>query len=97
MTESAIWSRPEGVRLPCWVRGARAPSKGCCYSRVARAAALRPLAIQVILPDWVVVSDEEALDFLLMMGNDVRDVCGVLSPGNGLGPICGQGIPTTVP
>jgi dihydrodipicolinate synthase/N-acetylneuraminate lyase len=34
---------------------------------VARAAALRPLAIQVILPDWVVVSDEEALDFLLMM------------------------------
>jgi dihydrodipicolinate synthase/N-acetylneuraminate lyase len=35
--------------------------------RVARAAALRPLAIQVILPDWVTVSDAEALDFLMMM------------------------------
>lgn len=35
--------------------------------RVARAVALRPRAIQVILPDWVAVSDGEAADFLMMM------------------------------
>jgi dihydrodipicolinate synthase/N-acetylneuraminate lyase len=35
--------------------------------RVARGAALRPLAIQVILPDWVTLSDAEAVDFLHMM------------------------------
>ena len=35
--------------------------------RVARAVGLRPAAIQVILPDWVTVSDAEAVDFLAMM------------------------------
>ena len=35
--------------------------------RVARAVGLRPAAIQVILPDWVMVSDAEAVDFLAMM------------------------------
>jgi dihydrodipicolinate synthase/N-acetylneuraminate lyase len=36
-------------------------------NRVARAATLGPRAIQVILPDWVTVSDAEAQDALLMM------------------------------
>ncbi len=35
--------------------------------RVARATALQPHAIQVILPDWVAVTDAEAIDFLQMM------------------------------
>ncbi|NBX63062.1 MAG: dihydrodipicolinate synthase family protein [Betaproteobacteria bacterium] len=47
---------------------------GACHTdplvsagRVARAAALRPSAIQVILPDWVTVTDAEAVDFMAMM------------------------------
>jgi dihydrodipicolinate synthase/N-acetylneuraminate lyase len=34
--------------------------------RIRRAAALRPSAIQIILPDWVPVTDEEAVDFLTL-------------------------------
>ncbi|MBM6593638.1 dihydrodipicolinate synthase family protein [Microvirga pudoricolor] len=34
------------------------------FSRIRRAAALEPAAIQVILPDWVPVKDEEAASFL---------------------------------
>jgi dihydrodipicolinate synthase/N-acetylneuraminate lyase len=44
---------------------------GACHTdpsvslgRIRRAAALRPRAIQVILPDWVPLADEEAIDFL---------------------------------
>lgn len=35
--------------------------------RVGRAARLQPAAIQIILPDWWPVTDEEAADFLAMM------------------------------
>ena len=46
---------------------------GACHTdpslslgRIRRAVALRPSGIQVILPDWVPVTDEEAIDFLAM-------------------------------
>jgi dihydrodipicolinate synthase/N-acetylneuraminate lyase len=46
---------------------------GACHTdpsvslgRVRRAASLQPRAIQVILPDWVPVTDEEAIEFLRM-------------------------------
>ena len=46
---------------------------GACHTdpsvslgRIRRAAALRPRAIQVILPDWVPLTDEEAIDFLAL-------------------------------
>lgn len=42
--------------------------------RVARAAAVRPRAIQVILPDWVAVTDAEAVDFLSMMSERAAGV-----------------------
>lgn len=42
--------------------------------RVARAVALAPRAIQVILPDWVALSDGEAIDFLMMMREAARGI-----------------------
>ncbi len=35
-----------------------------CWNRVRRSTLLKPLAIQVILPDWWPVMDQEAIDFL---------------------------------
>ncbi|MBP0578016.1 dihydrodipicolinate synthase family protein [Labrys sp. LIt4] len=42
--------------------------------RVRRAAGLQPAAIQVILPDWWPVTDEEAIDFLAMMAEAAREL-----------------------
>lgn len=44
--------------------GASHPTPQVSLARVRRAAALAPGAIQVILPDWLPVSDDEAADFL---------------------------------
>lgn len=44
--------------------GASHASPQTMLSRVRRAAALHPVAIQVILPDWTPVNDEEAIAFL---------------------------------
>ncbi|MGN8112792.1 dihydrodipicolinate synthase family protein [Labrys sp. 22185] len=40
--------------------------------RVRRATGLQPAAIQIILPDWWPVTDEEAIDFLAMMAEAAR-------------------------
>jgi dihydrodipicolinate synthase/N-acetylneuraminate lyase len=58
--------------LASWCRRARTRFViGACHgdpptalSRIRRAASLEPAAIQVILPDWVAVTDDEAADFL---------------------------------
>ncbi|OCC01358.1 dihydrodipicolinate synthase family protein, partial [Labrys sp. WJW] len=42
--------------------------------RVRRAVGLQPAAIQVILPDWWPVTDEEAIDFLAMMAAAAREL-----------------------
>jgi dihydrodipicolinate synthase/N-acetylneuraminate lyase len=54
--------------------GACHPDPTVSASRVLRAAALKPAAIQVILPDWWPVSDAEAIDFLQMMTEAARGV-----------------------
>lgn len=47
-----------------FVIGACQPDPHIALLRVARASALKPLAIQLILPDWWPVTDLEAIDFL---------------------------------
>ena len=49
-----------------FVIGACQPDPSLACERVARAAALGPSAIQVILPDWWPVRNDEATDFLAM-------------------------------
>jgi len=50
-----------------FVIGACQPDPSIARERVRRAAALAPMAIQVILPDWWPVTDAEAVDFLQLM------------------------------
>ncbi|CAH1660212.1 hypothetical protein CHELA1G11_12601 [Hyphomicrobiales bacterium] len=52
---------------------------GACHSdpmvsrqRVARAVALKPRAIQVILPDWWPLTDAEAVDYLALIAEEAR-------------------------
>jgi dihydrodipicolinate synthase/N-acetylneuraminate lyase len=47
-----------------FVIGACQPDARIMLERVRRSALLKPLAIQVILPDWWPVTDQEAIDFL---------------------------------
>ena len=47
-----------------FVIGACQPDPTIMLNRVRRAATLGPAAIQVILPDWWPLTDEEAIDFL---------------------------------
>lgn len=47
-----------------FVIGACQPDPTIMLERVRRATLLRPVAIQVILPDWWPVTDQEAIDFL---------------------------------
>lgn len=49
-----------------FVIGACHPDPSVSCNRIRRAARLAPDAIQVILPDWVPVTDSEAVDFLSM-------------------------------
>lgn len=55
--------RCEKAGVPFQV-GASHMSPQICLERVKRAAELKPGAIQVILPDWFPVTDEEAVSFL---------------------------------
>lgn len=50
-----------------FVIGACQPDPALACERVSRAAALRPAGIQVILPDWWPVRNDEATDFLSMV------------------------------
>lgn len=50
-----------------FVIGACQPDPALACERVAQAAALSPAGIQVILPDWWPVNDEEATDFLALV------------------------------
>ncbi|HET8728369.1 MAG TPA: dihydrodipicolinate synthase family protein [Alphaproteobacteria bacterium] len=52
-----------------FVIGACQTDPSVSRERVRRAAALRPAAIQVVLPDWWPVTDDEAVDFLRLVAN----------------------------
>lgn len=54
--------------------GASHPSAQLQLDRVRRAAALDPGAIQVILPDWLPLNDQEVLDFLRRTADTAGDV-----------------------
>jgi dihydrodipicolinate synthase/N-acetylneuraminate lyase len=54
--------------------GASHPSAQVQLSRVRRAAALRPGAIQVIVPDWLPLNPHEVLDFLRQTADAAGDV-----------------------
>jgi dihydrodipicolinate synthase/N-acetylneuraminate lyase len=54
--------------------GASHPSAQLQLSRVRRAAALRPGAIQVIVPDWLPLNAHEILDFLRRTAEAAGDV-----------------------
>ncbi|MBS7698878.1 MULTISPECIES: dihydrodipicolinate synthase family protein [unclassified Chelatococcus] len=54
---------------------------GACHSdpmvsrqRVGRAVALKPCAIQIILPDWWPLTDAEAVDYLALIADEARGV-----------------------
>lgn len=57
-----------------FVIGACQPDPTVSLARVRRAAALHPAAIQVILPDWVPVTEPEATIFLEMAAEAASDV-----------------------
>jgi 4-hydroxy-tetrahydrodipicolinate synthase len=54
--------------------GASHPSPIISLERVKRAVALKPDAIQVILPDWVTVTDNEMLDYLHKLADTAGDI-----------------------
>lgn len=54
--------------------GASHPSAQIQLSRVRRAAALQPGAIQVIVPDWLPLNAHEVLDFLRRTADTAGDV-----------------------
>ncbi|WP_238155225.1 dihydrodipicolinate synthase family protein [Kribbella soli] len=54
--------------------GASHPSAQVQLSRVRRAAALQPGAIQVIVPDWLPLNAHEVLDFLRRTADTAGDV-----------------------
>jgi len=58
-----IAHRCEAASMPFQI-GASHMSPQTCLDRVRRAHRYRPSAVQVILPDWFPVSDEEAIAFL---------------------------------
>lgn len=57
-----------------FVIGACQPDPSLSRERVRSAGGLEPAAIQVILPDWWPVTDEEAVDFLHLMAEAAGDV-----------------------
>ncbi|GAB3909452.1 dihydrodipicolinate synthase family protein [Mucilaginibacter boryungensis] len=54
--------------------GASHPSPIISLERLKRAVALKPDAIQIILPDWVTVTDSEMLDYLHTMADVAGDI-----------------------
>ncbi|WP_460661534.1 dihydrodipicolinate synthase family protein [Kribbella swartbergensis] len=54
--------------------GAGHPSAQLQLERVRRAAELEPGAVQVILPDWLPLNDQESLDFLRRVADTAADV-----------------------
>jgi dihydrodipicolinate synthase/N-acetylneuraminate lyase len=61
--QSMLAERCAKAGMP-FVIGACQPDATIMLDRVRRATSFRPMAIQVILPDWWPLSDLEALDFL---------------------------------
>ncbi|WP_283193451.1 dihydrodipicolinate synthase family protein [Rhizobium sp. AN80A] len=61
--QEILASRCQAAGMP-FVIGACQPAPVIMLSRLRRAVLLKPLAIQVILPDWWPVTDLEAIDFL---------------------------------
>jgi dihydrodipicolinate synthase/N-acetylneuraminate lyase len=57
-----------------FVIGACQPDPALTLTRVRRAAGLRPLAIQVILPDWWPLSNVEAIDYLQRISDEARGI-----------------------
>jgi 4-hydroxy-tetrahydrodipicolinate synthase len=54
--------------------GASHPSPVICLERVKRAVALQPDAIQVILPDWVTVTDAELVKYLQKLAQAAGEI-----------------------
>ncbi|NED94824.1 dihydrodipicolinate synthase family protein [Phytoactinopolyspora alkaliphila] len=54
--------------------GATHPSAQLCLDRVRRARAVAPGAIQVILPDWLPLSDDECLAFVSRVAEEAAPV-----------------------
>jgi 4-hydroxy-tetrahydrodipicolinate synthase len=54
--------------------GASHPSPIISLNRLKRAAALKPDAIQFILPDWLTVTDNEMLDYLHKLTDAANDI-----------------------
>jgi dihydrodipicolinate synthase/N-acetylneuraminate lyase len=61
--QELLTSRCQAAAMP-FVIGACQPAPVVMLSRLRRAAGLRPMAIQVILPDWWPLTNLEAIDFL---------------------------------
>lgn len=54
--------------------GTSHPSPIISLARLKRAVALKPDAIQVILPDWVTVTDDELINYLQRMAAEAGDI-----------------------
>ncbi|MFF2849225.1 dihydrodipicolinate synthase family protein [Streptomyces sp. NPDC058001] len=65
--------RCEAAGLPYQI-GASHPATPVALGRIRRAAALRPGAVQVILPDWVPLNDDEVVRFLTGAAETAGDV-----------------------
>lgn len=66
-------SRCEAAGMPFQI-GASHPSPQISLERVRRAAALKPSAIQVILPDWFPVTKAEALAFFMRIAEAAQGI-----------------------
>jgi 4-hydroxy-tetrahydrodipicolinate synthase len=63
----------EAAGMP-WQAGASHMSAQASLARVRRGRALRPSAIQVVLPDWFPVTNEEAVRFLVRVAEEAAPV-----------------------
>ena len=70
---AVLAGRCEAAGLPYQI-GASHPAAPTMLDRIRRAAALRPGAIQVILPDWVPLRDDEVVRFLVGAAETAGDV-----------------------
>jgi 4-hydroxy-tetrahydrodipicolinate synthase len=73
MVQEIMAERCQAAGMPFQI-GASHPSPVISLHRVKRCVALSPAAFQVILPDWVVVSEEEQVIFLQRIAEVAGDI-----------------------
>lgn len=71
--QEMVASKFEAAEIPFQI-GASHPAPHISLSRIRRAAALQPGAIQVILPDWFPVVEEEAISALTEFATAAGDI-----------------------